>query len=128
MKKLKIFAKWFLKVGISTLLIIFLITAPLTLFPNLQSLQANVNKSATFEYEGILELWHIETFEGGSVSRANFLEKQAIAFEKKHKGSYIVIESMSLEQFKLNLANGKKPDILSFGIGIGDGITDSLID
>lgn len=127
MQKLKVFFNWFLKVGISILLVLFLVVAPFSVFKSLLKEQAEVNRAESFDYQGILELWHIETFEGGSVSRSNFLERQAIKFEKEHKGTYVVIETMNLEQYQLNLESGKTPNILSFGIGIGDKICDKLI-
>jgi hypothetical protein len=126
MTKVKKFFDWFFRVGISILLVIFLVVAPFTIMPNLLSSQANINRTESFEYEGILELWHIETFEGGSVSRATFLEKQAIAFEKEHRGTYIVTKTMSLEQFKLNIQNGEQPNMLSFGIGVGDDFVNDI--
>ena len=128
MKKLKVVLDWFCRIGLTGVLVIFLIFAPFTLIPNLLKAEADVNKSENYEYQGILELWHIETFEGGSVSRISFLEREAISFEKQHKGTYIVIQSMNLEQFELNIQNGKLPNMLSFGIGIGDTIAKNLVE
>ena len=128
MKKLKGFLFWFFKVGLSALLIIFLCVAPFSVFPSLSKKQGEINKSEVFEYQGILELWHVETFEGGSVSRATFLEREAYIFEKEHKGTYISIQTMSPEQFCLNISLGKTPNILSFGIGVGDDFLSNLIE
>lgn len=128
MKKLKIVFDWFLRVGLSGLLVAFLLVAPFTLFPNLLSMQADVNKKENYEYQGILELWHIETFEGGSVSRSSFLQKEAINFEKNHKGTYIVIQNMSAEQFELNIEAGKTPNIVSFGVGVANKISNNLVE
>ena len=128
MKKLKVFFDWFLEIGLSAIIVIFLIVAPWTLFPSLLSAQADVNKRESFAYRGILELWHVETFEGGSVSRAKFLERQAIDFEKQNKGCYIVIQTMTLEQFELNLQNSKRPNMISFGIGASDKIVNELVE
>ena len=126
MTKLKVFFDWFFKIGLSILLVLFLAFAPFTIMPSLLQSQANVNRTDEFQSQGIFELWHIETFEGGSASRTSFLEKQAIAFEKENKGVYIVVNSMSLEQFAINVSNDKYPNMISFGIGIGDGIADKL--
>ena len=128
MKKIKVFFDWFLRIGLSAVVVLFLIVAPWTLFPSLLTAQANVNRGEHFEYQGILELWHVETFEGGSVSRAKFLERQAINFEKQNKGCYIVIQTMNLEQFELNIENGKRPNIISFGIGACDKIVNELVE
>ena len=128
MKKLKVIFDWLLRFGLSALLVAFVVMAPFTLFPSLVMAEANVNRNEVYEYQGILELWHIETFEGGSRSRATFLEQEAINFEKNHKGTYIVIQTMSLEQFKLNIEAGKKPNMLSFGVGGCDGIEKELVE
>ncbi|MBQ8430427.1 MAG: hypothetical protein IJX26_00560 [Clostridia bacterium] len=86
-----------------------------------------MNRNNGIINECILELWHIETFEGGSVSRETFLERCALQFEKKNKGTYVVIIKMSVEQFYLNIKNNKKPNMLSFGVGVGDDFANSLI-
>ena len=127
MAKVKTVLSWFCRVGVSIVLVAFLFLAPFTIMPSLLNSQANINRVKDYDYQGILELWHIETFEGGSASRSAFLEKQAINFEKENKGIYIVIKTMSLEQLQLNLQNNQKPNMISFGIGVGDKITQDLI-
>ena len=118
---------WLFRVGLSAMLIIFLCIAPFTLLPNILQAQADINKKDEYVYQGILEVWHIETFEGGSASRLSFLEREAINFEKTHKGTYIVVQSMTAEQFELNIQAGKFPNMISFGIGLGDEFIDKLI-
>ena len=127
MKKLKKVFSWFTRIGLSAVLISFLCVAPFTVFPSLIKAQSEVNRREEFDYQGILELWHVETFEGGSISRSKFLEREAINFETEHKGTYISIQTMSLEQFNLNLNAGKRPNMLSFGIGVGDEFLSELI-
>ena len=127
MKKLKVFFLWLYKFGLTGLLIVFLCFAPFSILPNILRAQGDVNAGKTFEYQGILELWHVETFEGGSVSRLSFLQREASIFEKAHKGTYISLQTMSLEQFNLNLSAGKKPNLLSFGIGVGSNFLKDLI-
>ena len=116
------------QVLLSVLIVFFIVVIPFTLLPNLLDAEARVNRAENYEYQGILELWHVETFEGGSISRGAFLEKEAITFEKKHKGTYIVIQTMTLEQFNLNISLGKKPNMISFGVGVGDDFVSDLID
>lgn len=128
MSKIKKISGNMFRVALSVLLIIFLCTAPLSIMPSLLKSQANINRTENYDYQGILELWHVETFEGGSKSRAGFLEKQAISFEKQHKGTYVVVSTMTLEQFELNIKAGKKPNMLSFGIGVGDEFTKNLVE
>jgi len=68
-------------------------------------------------YGGILRLWNIDCFEGGKGSRANFLKSAAAAFEKAHKGVYIMISTISRSGYSYGLEGGNKPDMVSFGIG-----------
>ncbi len=117
-----------MQLTLSVCIAFFVITAPFTLLPNLLDAESKVNRAESYEYQGILELWHVETFEGGSVSRGALLEREAINFEKKHKGTYIIIKTMNLEQFDLNIKLGKKPNIISFGVGVGDSFVNELVD
>lgn len=128
MKKFKLVIDWFFRVGLSVILVIFVVVAPISLFPSLLNDEAQVNRAQNLEHQGILELWHVETFEGGSVSRSSFLEREAIIFEREHKGTFISIQTMSLEQFKLNINNGKKPNILSFGVGVENSFISDLLE
>ena len=125
------YKKWlavFARIVLSGFIILYLCLAPFTVLPSLLKTEANVNKVENYEYQGILELWHIETFEGGSKSRSGFLEREAINFEKNHKGTYIVIQTMSLEQFELNIKANKLPNMISFGIGVGNDFIESLLE
>ena len=127
-KIFKDFFIWAFQIVLSAVVVIFTIFAPFTLLPSILNAESMVNRAENFEYQGILELWHVETFEGGSVSRGALLEKEAFIFEKQHKGTYIVIKSMNLEQFNLNINLGKKPNMISFAIGVGDSFVNDLID
>lgn len=128
MKIFKTILDWITRIGLSAIVVLFLIVAPFSILPSLLKNEAEINKIEKFDYQGILEVWHVETFEGGSVSRSTFLEREATIFEKKHKGTYIVIQTMSLEQFELNIASNKRPNMLSFGIGVGNSFVNDLIE
>jgi len=67
-----------------------------------------------------LELWNIDTFEGGKASRSAFLEKRAIAFQKDNTNVYVVMRNLTLIQAEIQLANGIQPDFISFGTGAGE--------
>lgn len=125
--KAKNILKYIIKVLMSIFILLYIFIAPLTLFPNLKRSQGMVNKEIEIEYMGILELWNIDTFEGGSISRTNFLQKRAMEFEKNHIGTFIMVQNMTIEQAELNFENGNFPDMVSFGIGVGDKLVSSLI-
>ena len=98
--------------------IIFVSVAPIYILPK-------VYKNYSFDMlnreDGVfLELWEVDTFEGGTNSRSMFLENVAIAFEKKNSGVFVVVRNLTLDQLKLMLSQEKLPDMLSFGIGAGE--------
>lgn len=69
------------------------------------------------EYQTILELWNIDTFEGGTGSRKDFLLKTGIKYEKKHKG--VIISVINYTPFGAEQAlKTKVPDIVSCGAGM----------
>jgi len=65
-------------------------------------------------FECVLELWNVDTFEGGVASKSSFLEKVAIAFEKQHKGSFVLVRNMDESEFESRIAGGEMPDLFSF--------------
>jgi len=99
--------------------IIFLFIAPFILLPQIYGLQNIWNKDLP-ENTVFLELWEIDTFEGGSASRVRFLEKTAYKFQELNNTVYIFVRNLTLEQARVMLENGEKPDMVSFGIGAGE--------
>lgn len=45
-------------------------------------------------YQGIITLWNIDTFEGGTVGKSYFLESVASRFEAQNKGALIKVENL----------------------------------
>jgi hypothetical protein len=66
----------------------------------------------------IMELWHVDMFEGGSGSRAEYLRQRALEFEKVNKSKFILIKNMTYEQVILSLSEGRSPDMFSFSSGL----------
>ena len=97
--------------------IVFLIIAPFVLLPKINKAYSfdSIEKNNTF-----LELWEIDTFEGGTNSRSKFLENTAVMFEQKNSGVYIIVRNLSLPQAILMLQQDAIPDLVSFGVGVGD--------
>jgi len=114
------------KIFVSAILIAYIFLAPILVFPSIFALQNKINRNMQFDYLGILELWNVDTFEGGSVSRFKWLEKRAIEFENEHNGTFVAVINMTPEQLQLNLENGNKPDLISFGIGVGNLFVEQL--
>lgn len=97
--------------------IVFLIVAPFVLLPKI-----NPDYRLTpIERDGVfLEMWEVDTFEGGTNARSKFLEKVAIQYQKEHRGVYVIVRNLSLEQCQIMLGQDKIPDIISFGTGAGN--------
>ncbi len=64
----------------------------------------------------IVEVWNVDTFEGGKGSRTSFLAKAARRIEGE--GVYYYVLSYTAEGARAALSEGKKPDMLSFGVGL----------
>ena len=79
-------------------------------------------------FKGMIEIWHIDTFDGGSFSKFDYLEKIARNFEKKHIGVYFYIKDMTIEELDYQLNQGCTPDIFSFGMGLGNKLKDLLLE
>ena len=68
--------------------------------------------------KAIVELWHIDSFEGGKGSRAAFLKRTARKYEKAKDGVYIMVCSYTAEGAQQAIREGKCPDLLSFSCGL----------
>ncbi len=66
----------------------------------------------------IYTIWHVETFEGGSAPRINYLKKIARSLEKTHAGTLFLIKQIEAEKLNESLKESV-PDIISFGFGVG---------
>jgi hypothetical protein len=64
----------------------------------------------------VLDMWHIEAFEGGTNPRKYLLEKISSNFNKANRGVFVAVISMTPEQYSINIKQ-TRPDILSFASG-----------
>ena len=77
-----------------------------------------VNIVESKEYLGIITLWQIDGFEGGTGSRKQFLLKVARDFEKQNPGVLIMVVNHTFESVKEKLKNGERPDLISYSNGV----------
>ena len=70
------------------------------------------------EVKDIITLWHIDTFEGGTGSRKQFLSKISNEFEKKEQNVLMLVVEQTIESAIENLNNNIYPDIISYGNGV----------
>lgn len=70
------------------------------------------------DYKGIITVWQIDTFEGGTGSRRQFLSNRAKEFSKNNQGVLFMITTHTKESAEENFRQGIFPDLLSFGGGV----------
>ncbi|MBP3630961.1 MAG: hypothetical protein J6J23_05685 [Clostridia bacterium] len=76
--------------------------------------------------QAIIEVWNVDTFSGGNISKTDYLNKVARLFENANKGLYINVRNMSVDEFVLAKESGKLPSVISFGYGVGSVVRDLL--
>ncbi len=74
----------------------------------------------------IYSIYHIETFEGGGKSRSNYLSQIARKLEADYPGNLFMIKTIDPSDIESVLSN-QKPDIISFGHGVGKIVLPYLI-
>lgn len=70
------------------------------------------------KFQGVLRLWNVDSFEGGTSSKSGFLEKVSMLFEKKNKGVFVMVQNMTEDEVVASLKAGTYPDLVSFGTGM----------
>ena len=75
----------------------------------------------------VLTMWHVESFEGGVGSRAEWLKRRALEFEKKYPGVYVDVIKLTPSQLTDRISEGRPFDLVSFGAGVGYGLLGRLL-
>ena len=66
----------------------------------------------------IFSVWHVETFEGGGKARVDYLKTIARDIEKQDETVLFLVKTIDPRALENELSNAK-PDIISFGFGVG---------
>ena len=74
-------------------------------------------KSVQTQNDIYLELWHVDTFEGGIGSRKSFLQNCANRFNK-NANVKVIVKEQTLYSCKQNFEKGIYPDLISYGNGL----------
>ena len=74
------------------------------------------------EYNGMIEIWNIDTFESGSISKNSLLLSAANQFQKKYKGIYVLVRNITEKECENMLAAGQLPDMFSCAYGVSEKI------
>lgn len=73
-------------------------------------------ESEGVKYEAIINVWHVDTFDGGVGSRAAFLQKRADEFTATHKSAPVLVTTRTYASVAEDFKRGVYPDALSYGI------------
>ena len=119
-RKVKFIFAVFSKMAIISLLVGIMIIAPTfgVVYHSRKKLMEEKMFGKKAEFQGVITLWNVDTFEGGTSSRSAFLESVAVNFEKQNKGAFIKVESLTINEMLANIKMGKLPNLFSFGTGI----------
>ncbi len=120
MKKSKKAIKIVLRSVYFLLTVVLLVTLPLVGLKKDENLEmiygTFVGKKS--KYQGMIEIWNIDSYEGGTASKTSFLKKQASIFQKQNKGLYVLVRNLSEQECKNLLMQGEKPDLFSCSYGV----------
>ena len=77
-------------------------------------------------YQGVVEMWNVESFEGGVGSREAWLTNRAAKFEAANKGLFVHVTTLTVEQVETKLAEGQSFDMICFSRGVGSLVKEQL--
>ena len=107
-------------------LIIVVLVCAVALVWALPNLPVKPKQQPSASYQGVLELWNIEAFEGGVGSRESWLINKSAKFESAHSGLFVHVTTLTVDQLNDKLSNGESFDLISFSRGAGNIIKDRL--
>lgn len=81
------------------------------------------NKSA---YNGMIEVWNIDSYESGLKSKSSYLEQMGKKFQKTNKGVYVLVRNLTIGECENLLNNGVVPDLISCSYGVSEKIKDFI--
>lgn len=118
--------------GILNLIALSLVVLVLIGISSLSAFEIEKNRldgnfgSSEASLQGVIEVWNVDTFPGGNISKTDYLNSVARKFEASNRGVYVCIKNMTIEEFSLAIEEGRRPSIVSFGHGIGDTVKSML--
>ena len=112
MQKFLFFIRYVFKIFVAAGIVLFVISFPVFYFCfNLQNPLDKVFFTSSADI--ILEMWHIESFEGGNLGRKAFLDKVFRLFQTQNLGVFISLKTMSVDEYLINIQSNK-PNLISF--------------
>ena len=95
--------------------VIFAVICILITLLSLIFFKPKIDNGSLTENRVILNLWHIDSFEGGTGSRATFLKNVGNGYSAKNKNTLISVASLTVEGANKLIASGTYPDMISYG-------------
>lgn len=121
------------KIGFKVLLGVLTIA----MFVTLPKFSADVSGNFSFisgvfvgsksKYQGVIEVWNIDTFESGSAPKSNYLSKVAGIFQKENRGLYVLIRNLTEFECLNLLSSGLSPDIFSCSYAVASELRDYVV-
>ena len=110
-----------LKKGISVVLIAFIFMGSFLAFSSvdLESILDKKQMASRSEFQGVLNLWLVSTFESGTASKKSHLERSSLLFESQNKGAYVFIHEMTKNECEIKINEGVMPDIICYSGNMG---------
>ena len=122
MKKIKNLKSVLFRILVFVLVVVMIVFLPSVKLKQNQDLE-NIygvflgNKS---KYQGIIEIWNIDSFEAGNKSKTSLLTEISKEYQKKNKGVYFMVRNLT-ENECLGLAEkGEIPDLISCSYGVAE--------
>ena len=102
MQKFLFIFRYIVKVAVAASVILFVIGFPViaTLFKPRRAYEKLFCEPSA---DIVLDMWHIESFEGGNSARKTFLNKLFNKFNKQNTGVFISLNVMDVEQYNINI-------------------------
>ncbi|MEG1581571.1 MAG: hypothetical protein RR334_00220 [Clostridia bacterium] len=122
------------KLKLSSFVLLFIMVVMVVSFPliALKNNKLNIIKKQFIgevsEYNGVIEVWNIDTFEGGTSSKTKYLETIGLEFSKMYKGLYVLVSSYTPDEANALISAGKTPHVVSYGVGSLPLCTEQLIE
>ncbi len=69
-------------------------------------------------YNGMIEIWNVDSFESGLKPKFSYLEEMAKRFQKKYKGVYVMLRNLTIGECENLIKAGTKPDLISCSYGV----------
>ncbi|MBQ8425819.1 MAG: extracellular solute-binding protein [Clostridia bacterium] len=123
MKKISL-KELFSRIFFGILAVVLIVTLPFISIKNDDEFSQiySVFVGSKSKYQGIIEVWNIDTFESGSSSKVSYIESVAKSFQKQNKGIYVLVRNLTEYECLNLLEKGEKPDLFSCSYGLASDI------